>query len=142
MTSVNAERKLGQSKLNFLRVKKSSSGAGNEKLIEKHVSGAPIGGFKRVVPKLIGDGISGNQVGPVVKKEKVKVIRKEIEEKLKGFDMDASYGPCIGITRLERWNRAKKFGLDPPIEIREILEDGNCHDHSAWDDLLNRHHRE
>lgn len=65
---------------------------------------------------------------------------------LKEFDMDYTYGPvvgkylweyevvsqarsfinkcvlCAGITRLERWERAKKFGLNPPEEVRELIE--------------------
>lgn len=30
---------------------------------------------------------------------------------------------CLqGITRLERWKRAKNHGLNPPIQVREIIE--------------------
>ena len=31
--------------------------------------------------------------------------------------MTASYGPCVGMTRLQRWERAKKWGLNPPEEV-------------------------
>lgn len=27
------------------------------------------------------------------------------------------FGPCIGMTRLERWERAEAFGLSPPEEV-------------------------
>ena len=27
------------------------------------------------------------------------------------------YGPCIGMTRLERWERAHALGLNPPTEV-------------------------
>ena len=30
--------------------------------------------------------------------------------------------PVTGISRLERWERAKKLGLNPPEEIKVILE--------------------
>lgn len=40
---------------------------------------------------------------------------------LRVFDMTSKYGPCVGMTRLQRWERAKKWGLNPPEEIREIL---------------------
>ncbi|RSH84606.1 uncharacterized protein EHS24_006130 [Apiotrichum porosum] len=40
---------------------------------------------------------------------------------LRVFDMTSKYGPCAGITRLDRWDRAKKLGLNPPEEIRKIL---------------------
>lgn len=28
---------------------------------------------------------------------------------------------CIGITRLERWERAEEYGLYPPKEVKEIV---------------------
>jgi DNA polymerase delta subunit 4 len=31
------------------------------------------------------------------------------------------YGPCIGVPRLQRWERAQALGLRPPPEVREIL---------------------
>ncbi|KAK8861353.1 hypothetical protein IAR55_002172 [Kwoniella newhampshirensis] len=40
---------------------------------------------------------------------------------LRVFDMTSKYGPCVGVTRLQRWERAKKWGLNPPEEIRTIL---------------------
>lgn len=36
---------------------------------------------------------------------------------LRVFDMTSKYGPYVGITRLERWERAKKWGLQPPEEV-------------------------
>ena len=53
----------------------------------------------------------------------------EVEEILMQFDMNLSYGPCLGVTRLERWERASKLGLNPPKKIKEILEsDGGMPD--------------
>lgn len=40
---------------------------------------------------------------------------------LRVFDLSYEYGPCVGITRLERWNRANDLGLEPPVEVRDIL---------------------
>ncbi|KAJ3690169.1 hypothetical protein LUZ61_019333 [Rhynchospora tenuis] len=45
----------------------------------------------------------------------------EEEEALRQFDMDMKYGPCIGVGRLERWERAAVMGLDPPWHVREVL---------------------
>ncbi|GIL80525.1 hypothetical protein Vretimale_16043 [Volvox reticuliferus] len=45
----------------------------------------------------------------------------EEEQKLRRFDLQSKFGPCAGITRLERWERAQKFGLNPPAEIRNII---------------------
>ena len=42
-------------------------------------------------------------------------------EILRVFDLSYEFGPCVGVTRLERWERAKALGLNPPDEVREIL---------------------
>lgn len=47
--------------------------------------------------------------------------------------MNMAYGPCIGISRLERWHRAKKFDLNPPEEIEELLKSSNVKLESLWD---------
>ena len=40
---------------------------------------------------------------------------------LRDFDMTYEYGPCVGITRMERYDRADKLGLHPPKEVYKIL---------------------
>lgn len=40
---------------------------------------------------------------------------------LRVFDFDPTYGPSLGLTRLERWERARNLGDEPPHEIAEIL---------------------
>jgi len=45
----------------------------------------------------------------------------KVDDILRVFDMTYEYGPCVGVTRLERWERADKMGLNPPPEIHEIL---------------------
>ncbi|KII86053.1 hypothetical protein PLICRDRAFT_31554 [Plicaturopsis crispa FD-325 SS-3] len=40
---------------------------------------------------------------------------------LRVFDLSDEYGPCIGVTRMQRWERANALGLNPPSEVREIL---------------------
>nr|CAG8440303.1 9757_t:CDS:2 [Entrophospora candida] len=49
----------------------------------------------------------------------------EEERILIAFDMDYTYGPCVGLTRLQRWNRASKLGLQPPAQVKELLS-GPC----------------
>ncbi|MCO5574569.1 hypothetical protein L7F22_028357 [Adiantum nelumboides] len=46
----------------------------------------------------------------------------DLEETLRQFDMNMHYGPCLGMTRIERWERANKLGMNPPIEVKKILE--------------------
>ena len=36
---------------------------------------------------------------------------------LRTFDFSSEYGPCVGVSRLERWERANAMGLDPPQEV-------------------------
>jgi DNA polymerase delta subunit 4 len=43
------------------------------------------------------------------------------EEAFRQFDMDMKYGPCIGVDRLERWERAAAMGLHPPSHVRDLL---------------------
>ncbi|KAI9809770.1 MAG: UV-damage endonuclease [Sarcosagium campestre] len=43
------------------------------------------------------------------------------EKILRLFDLSSQYGPCIGIARLKRWNRAYNLGLNPPKEVLAIL---------------------
>ncbi|XP_061844373.1 DNA polymerase delta subunit 4 isoform X3 [Nerophis lumbriciformis] len=45
----------------------------------------------------------------------------EEQQKLQQFDLDWRFGPSTGISRLQRWERAKLHGLDPPEEIRDLL---------------------
>merc|ERR1712216_1047245 len=38
------------------------------------------------------------------------------------FDLTLKYGPTLGITRSERWDRAARLGMDPPEEVKSILD--------------------
>lgn len=44
------------------------------------------------------------------------------EETLRAFDLNGKFGPCVNPTRLERWERAERLGLDPPKEVKALLE--------------------
>lgn len=45
-----------------------------------------------------------------------------IDKVLRQFDLDAAYGPFLGITRTARWTRASKLGLRPPPLVKRILD--------------------
>jgi len=47
--------------------------------------------------------------------------QNKIHEILRVFDLSYEYGPCAGIPRLERWERAQALGLNPPKEVYDIL---------------------
>lgn len=42
---------------------------------------------------------------------------------LRAFDLELQYGPCTGLTRLERWERAKQLGFEPPESICKLLKE-------------------
>ncbi|KAK0466833.1 DNA polymerase delta, subunit 4-domain-containing protein [Desarmillaria tabescens] len=56
----------------------------------------------------------------------------DFHEILRVFDLSYEFGPCIGVTRLERWERASKMGLNPPPEIHDILTTRQGRDRSDY----------
>ncbi|KAF3966749.1 hypothetical protein ACB098_12G088000 [Castanea mollissima] len=57
----------------------------------------------------------------------------ENEDILRKFDMNMAYGPCLGMTRLARWERARSLGLNPPEEIEGLLKAGKVRSDCLWD---------
>lgn len=55
------------------------------------------------------------------------------EEALRQFDMNMAFGPCLGMTRLARWERAQRLGLNPPVEIEGLLKGGKVNSDCLWD---------
>ncbi len=51
--------------------------------------------------------------------------KQEAEQKLVEFDLNANYGPCKGITRSKRYELALLFKLNPPEEIKRLVEEFN-----------------
>eukprot|EP00898_Chlorokybus_atmophyticus_P002607 jgi/Chlat1/3347/Chrsp23S03656 len=58
------------------------------------------------------------------------------EETLRQFDMAGRFGPCVGITRLERFERAHKLGLDPPQEVFDLLMTGAVSHNCLWEERV------
>jgi len=63
-----------------------------------------------------------NKIVVEAEKEEDIYTLETIETKLKDFDFTISYGPYLGITRKERYDRAVELGLNPPEEILKLLE--------------------
>ncbi|KAJ1537239.1 DNA polymerase delta subunit 4 [Nowakowskiella sp. JEL0078] len=61
------------------------------------------------------------QASAPLSKKLAEVPLQEALDILKSFDLDVKYGPCIGITRRERWNRAQQLNLDPPVLVDQLL---------------------
>ncbi|TPX39801.1 hypothetical protein SeLEV6574_g06976 [Synchytrium endobioticum] len=47
--------------------------------------------------------------------------RQQTIEMLRAFDLNGKFGPCVGLSRFERWERAKKFGMNPPESLGKFL---------------------
>ncbi|XP_045171346.2 DNA polymerase delta subunit 4-like [Mercenaria mercenaria] len=59
---------------------------------------------------------------------------------LKDFDLNWEYGPSMGISRLERWNRAEKHGLNPAPEVKQLLithAEDERYTQCLWNDYKN-----
>ncbi|KAK2633079.1 hypothetical protein EUGRSUZ_L00611 [Eucalyptus grandis] len=57
----------------------------------------------------------------------------QAEEVLRQFDMNMAYGPCLGMTRLSRWERAQKLGLNSLKEVEILLKGGRASSECLWD---------
>ncbi|XP_075947175.1 DNA polymerase delta subunit 4 [Anarhichas minor] len=58
---------------------------------------------------------------PPQKEPETETVREEELQRLTHFDLNWRFGPCTGISRLQRWERAKLHGLSPPEDIRDLL---------------------
>ncbi|KAM0275003.1 hypothetical protein ACHAQH_007652 [Verticillium albo-atrum] len=63
------------------------------------------------------------------------------EKVLRYFDVSSQYGPCVGIPRVRRWERADRLGLNPPIEVLAVLlkeqKEGSQVERAHMDVILN-----
>ncbi|KAK7948723.1 uncharacterized protein PG986_009609 [Apiospora aurea] len=79
--------------------------------------------------ELRAENITGRQVDQYWRKLEGERIAKRVhqedlglaEKVLRYFDVSSQYGPCVGISRLRRWQRADKLGLNPPPEVLAVL---------------------
>lgn len=66
------------------------------------------------------------QIGKVndIKTNKLEIHQEHLSETdklLRAFDLNYAFGPCVGIKRIDRWERARALGLNPPQIIKDIL---------------------
>ncbi|KAI0485515.1 hypothetical protein F4859DRAFT_471487 [Xylaria cf. heliscus] len=64
------------------------------------------------------------------------------EKILRYWDVSSQYGPCVGVSRLKRWQRADRLGLNPPVEVLAVLMQEEAKDtkgveRAHIDDILN-----
>ncbi|KAI1106507.1 DNA polymerase delta, subunit 4-domain-containing protein [Jackrogersella minutella] len=53
------------------------------------------------------------------------------EKVLRYWDVSSQYGPCVGVSRLNRWKRADRLGLNPPIEVLAVLQKEESKDNTG-----------
>ena len=49
------------------------------------------------------------------------------EQALRDFDLDTRFGPCTGMTRRERYDRAIRLSLSPPRFLDAVIARGGAH---------------
>ncbi|KAI9017387.1 DNA polymerase delta, subunit 4-domain-containing protein [Gaertneriomyces semiglobifer] len=66
---------------------------------------------------------TSNLAAPVVSQAIKDLLsdRPSLLKLLRDFDLNYGYGPCVGLSRLERWKRAKKLDLNPPENVGAVL---------------------
>ena len=67
-------------------------------------------------------------------------IASSVLAQLRAFDLDSRYGPCTGLTRRERYDRAVKLGKRPPECIAELLDGYDVDGYDVEDRFMLRHH--
>ncbi|KAK2046643.1 DNA polymerase delta [Colletotrichum somersetense] len=81
--------------------------------------------------------IEAQRIAPRVHQKDVNLAEKV----LRYFDVSSQYGPCIGLQRMKRWQRAERLGLNPPIEVLAVLlkeeQNGNSLERAHMDELMN-----
>ncbi|XP_060212799.1 uncharacterized protein LOC132640293 [Lycium barbarum] len=91
----------------------------NNSITKPTLSKSPFATKKSVTPKPISpdlqaDDYDGN------------------EEILTQFDLNMAYGPCLGLSRLDRWERAKSLGLNPPRDVEPLLRSSKVRNECLW----------
>jgi DNA polymerase delta subunit 4 len=63
----------------------------------------------------------------------IRISWEEADRRLREWDMNSRFGPCMSMTRLERWQRAEKLEMDPPASIYNVLKTfPELQDESLW----------
>lgn len=75
------------------------------------------------------------------KRRRGSLVTTKEEMQLCEFDLHAKFGPCLGLPRLERWHRALRLNLEPPLCILDTLtclDDDDPAHQSIYDTQLRR----
>jgi hypothetical protein len=50
------------------------------------------------------------------------ILTDHEQQLLHNFDLNPSLGPCMSISRSQRWLRAHRMGKQPPREVMDVIE--------------------
>eukprot|EP00850_Spirogloea_muscicola_P009715 SM000055S18249 [mRNA] locus=s55:360047:364810:+ [translate_table: standard] len=89
------------------------------------------GGPAAATPAWADEVPAASEWGPTASDEDEE--HDDVEVLLRQFDLDGKYGPCLGVTRVQRWQRASKLGLDPPAHVRHLLEQAGGQPQCLWE---------
>ncbi|TGJ87305.1 hypothetical protein E0Z10_g1446 [Xylaria hypoxylon] len=84
---------------------------------------------KKTEAELRADKITNRQISQywrnIESERRTKRLHQEdlslAEKVLRYWDVSSEYGPCVGISRHKRWQRADRLGLNPPVEVLAVL---------------------
>eukprot|EP00038_Savillea_parva_P007499 m.170605 g.170605 ORF g.170605 m.170605 type:complete len:114 (-) comp13262_c0_seq1:264-605(-) len=100
------------------------------------VKAAPSKSAKALGKEAVGTHTSGSHVQT---RDLRTADRSDDERRLKEFDLDNTFGPCVGISRLDRWERAKSNGLEPPADVLRLIQQNSgdpSYTQNLWNDRL------
>jgi hypothetical protein len=63
--------------------------------------------------------LSAAQIKPVIRPQQLTEFEQQL---LHRFDLNPSLGPCMSISRSQRWLRAHRLGKQPPREVMDVIE--------------------
>jgi hypothetical protein len=63
--------------------------------------------------------LSAAQAKPVIRPQQLTEFEQQL---LHRFDLNPSLGPCMSISRSQRWLRAHRLGKQPPREVMDVIE--------------------
>jgi DNA polymerase delta subunit 4 len=75
--------------------------------------------LRDVAATAAGQAVSSAQVTPQLRPQKL--TERELQL-LHCFDLNPSLGPCMSISRSQRWLRAHRLGKQPPREVMDVIE--------------------
>ncbi|KAI3328006.1 hypothetical protein HD806DRAFT_345508 [Xylariaceae sp. AK1471] len=100
-----------------------------EQVVELELEPEPEPAHEKTEAELRADKVTTRQISQywnkLERERRTKRVHQEdltlAEKILRYWDVSSQYGPCVGISRMRRWQRADRLSLNPPIEVLAVL---------------------